>query len=212
MCFVSILYIHIQSPHMWRVCDVTASINGVYVSLSFAYGHTTLNTPDLVWSRKLSRVGPGQYLDGRPPGNTRCCKLLHFLLQTAQGAAASSMQTKQEGSREGTYYLLFNFSLCDIRVELTGCSSPVCVSLWHQSWPDRLQHTCLPVFVTSALTWQAAAHLSVLHRLILSYSKMCFVSIQYLHIQSLHMWPGQYLDGRPPGNTKCCKLLSWVRK
>ena len=24
-----------------------------------AYGHTTLNTPDLVRSRKLSRVGPG---------------------------------------------------------------------------------------------------------------------------------------------------------
>ena len=51
--------------------------------------------------------------------------------------------------------------LCDVRVELSGCSSPVCVSFWHQSWPDRLQHTCLRVFVTSALTWQAAAHLSV---------------------------------------------------
>ena len=26
---------------------------------SFVYGHTTLNTPNLVWSQKLSRVGPG---------------------------------------------------------------------------------------------------------------------------------------------------------
>ena len=26
---------------------------------TIAYGHTTLNTPDLVRSRKLSRVGPG---------------------------------------------------------------------------------------------------------------------------------------------------------
>ena len=25
----------------------------------FVYGHTTLNVPYLVWSRKLSRVGPG---------------------------------------------------------------------------------------------------------------------------------------------------------
>ena len=33
------------------------------------YGHTTLNTPVLVRSPKLSNVGPGQYLDGRPPGN-----------------------------------------------------------------------------------------------------------------------------------------------
>ena len=29
------------------------------------YGHTTLNAPDLVWSRKLGRVGPGWHLDGR---------------------------------------------------------------------------------------------------------------------------------------------------
>ena len=36
-----------------------ACINSLSVSLSFAYGHTTLNTPDLVRSRKLSRVGPG---------------------------------------------------------------------------------------------------------------------------------------------------------
>ena len=50
-------------------------IRSRYPSKLFAYGHTTLITPDLVRSRKLSRVGPGQYLDGRPPGNTRCCKL-----------------------------------------------------------------------------------------------------------------------------------------
>ena len=37
--------------------------------------YTTLRTPDLSWSRKLSRVVPGFNLDGRAPGNTRCCKL-----------------------------------------------------------------------------------------------------------------------------------------
>ena len=45
------------------------------------YGHTSMATPDLVRSRKLSRVGPGQYLDGRPPGNTRCCMLFFSLTQ-----------------------------------------------------------------------------------------------------------------------------------
>ena len=30
-----------------------------------------INTPVLVWSRKLSIVGPGSYLDGGPPGNSR---------------------------------------------------------------------------------------------------------------------------------------------
>ena len=34
-------------------------LNKVFLSHSLAYGHTTLNTPDLVRSRKLSRVGPG---------------------------------------------------------------------------------------------------------------------------------------------------------
>ena len=38
----------------------------------------TLNTPVLVWSPKLSSVRPAQYLDGWPPGNSRCCSLLLF--------------------------------------------------------------------------------------------------------------------------------------
>ena len=42
------------------------------------YGHTTLNTPVLVRTPKLSNVGPGQYLDGRPPRNTGCCRLFAF--------------------------------------------------------------------------------------------------------------------------------------
>ena len=35
-----------------------------------------LNAAVLVRSPKLSNIGPGKYLDGRPPGNTRCCRLL----------------------------------------------------------------------------------------------------------------------------------------
>ena len=45
---------------------------------SYVYGHTTLKTPVLVRSPKLSNVGPGQYLDGWPPGNTGCSRLFHF--------------------------------------------------------------------------------------------------------------------------------------
>ena len=45
---------------------------------SFANGHTTLNAPLLVRSAKLSNVGSGQYLDGWPPGNTRCCWLFFW--------------------------------------------------------------------------------------------------------------------------------------
>ena len=51
-----------------------------------AYGHTTPSTPDLVCSRKLSRVGPGEYLDQRPPGNTGCCQ--HFLFLNACSSSA----------------------------------------------------------------------------------------------------------------------------
>ena len=42
------------------------------------YGHTTLNTPVLVRSLKLSNIEPSQYLDGWPPGNTGCCWLSFF--------------------------------------------------------------------------------------------------------------------------------------
>ena len=45
-----------------------------------AYDHTTLNTPVLVWSPKVSSVGPAQYLDGWSPGNSRCCRHFFFYL------------------------------------------------------------------------------------------------------------------------------------
>ena len=80
-------------------CRALGPLNGPFVSGTVAYGHTTLNTPDLVRSRKLSRVGPGQYLDGRLPGNTRCCKL--FMPPTRD----SCFQTQQISS----VYFFFSF-------------------------------------------------------------------------------------------------------
>ena len=49
-------------------------------TVSFANGHTTLKTPFLVRSAKLSNVGSDKYLDGWPLGNTRCC--WHFAFHT----------------------------------------------------------------------------------------------------------------------------------
>ena len=41
-------------------------------SLLIVNGHTMLKIPVLVRSLQSSNVGPGQYLDGWPPGNTGC--------------------------------------------------------------------------------------------------------------------------------------------
>ena len=44
---------------------------------TFAYGHTFRNTPDPIWTRKLSLWGPGKYRGGGPRGKTfGCCRLL----------------------------------------------------------------------------------------------------------------------------------------
>ena len=46
------------------------------ISKARAYDHTMLNIPVLVRSQKSSSIGPGQYLDGGPLGNTGCCGFL----------------------------------------------------------------------------------------------------------------------------------------
>ena len=51
----------------------------IKITVIIVYGHTTLNTPVLVRSPKLSNVGPGQYFDGRLPGKTGCRKLLFWM-------------------------------------------------------------------------------------------------------------------------------------
>ena len=51
-------------------------------SCALANGHIMLNTPVLVRSLKLSNIEPSQYLDGWPPGNTGCCWLQSFFLQS----------------------------------------------------------------------------------------------------------------------------------
>ena len=73
-----------SASSLYHKCNcILPCINTLCSPTLLTYGHTTVNTPDLVWSRKLSKVVPGQYLDGKLPGNTRCCKLfiLHFQQQ-----------------------------------------------------------------------------------------------------------------------------------
>lgn len=52
------------------ICKVVICFGFVFSFSGFVffyvYAHTTLKVPDLIWSQKLSRVGPGLYLDGSP--------------------------------------------------------------------------------------------------------------------------------------------------
>ena len=43
---------------------------------SFASGHTAMNTPDPIRTRKLSIARPGQYWGGGPPGKPLRCRWL----------------------------------------------------------------------------------------------------------------------------------------
>ena len=47
--------------------------------MPFASGHTMLNTPDPIRTRKLSGIRPGQYWGGGPPGKPfGCCWLFYI--------------------------------------------------------------------------------------------------------------------------------------
>ena len=45
------------------------------LNFTFAYDHITEKVPVLVRSPQSNPVERGYYLDGRPPGNTPCCRL-----------------------------------------------------------------------------------------------------------------------------------------
>ncbi len=56
----------------------------IFTSLFVGHSHITLQ-PKTGCPQKLSRVEPGQYLDGRPPGKTRLL-LVEVLVRPAGGA------------------------------------------------------------------------------------------------------------------------------
>ena len=70
-CFYSYLCIIHKNRAQWFELFHHPTI----CSYARANGHITLKAPVLVRSPQLSNVESGQYLDGWPPGNTRCCWL-----------------------------------------------------------------------------------------------------------------------------------------
>ena len=125
-----------------------------------AYDHITLTTPVLVWSLKLSRVKPAQYLDGWAPGNSRCCRILFFFSSTKISVSLSSFHIWHPFLSNSTVFthILHTKSHC--------CKAAT-----------AYDHTTLS---TPVLVWS-------------------------LKLSSVE--PAQYLDGWPPGNSRCCGLL-----
>ena len=62
------LYSHL-SIHLLH----NAKLQNHITKVPFSYGHTHQNTPDPVWSPKLSWWWLSQYCGGGPHGNTGCC-------------------------------------------------------------------------------------------------------------------------------------------
>lgn len=71
----SLIHLILACHNFMQFCFIPR-ITTIFITLVFAYGHTSLNTPVLVCSPKISRLGPGQQVVGRLHPNTGCCK--HF--------------------------------------------------------------------------------------------------------------------------------------
>ena len=141
-----------------------------------AYDHTTLNTPVLVWSPKLSSVGPVQYLDGWPPGNHRCCRLSFFFI------FSQCLHCLLPWSCPSFYFYTF----------LSRGLPPLTMATIYQAW-----HSIVPFRLLSSynLTATCAYDHTTLNTPVLVWSpKLSSVG------------PIQYLDGWPPGNHRCCRL------
>ena len=59
-------------------------------NITFASGHTAMNTPDPIRTRKLSIARPGQYWGGGPPGKPFGCR---WLLYAIRGSYQSLLRT-----------------------------------------------------------------------------------------------------------------------
>ena len=126
-----------------------------------AYDHTTLSTPVLVWSLKLSSVEPAQYFDGWPPGNSRCCRLLFFFSHHDPSFTFFFPHL--------TFFFFSN--LLGVFTHILHTKSHCCKAA------TAYDHITL---TTPVLVW----------------------SLKLSRVK-----PAQYLDGWPPGNSRCCRLL-----
>ena len=60
-------------------------------TIVFANGHTMMNTPDPIRTRKLNTIRPGQYWGGGPPGKPFGCRWL-FLFYLKSEIMPKDMQ------------------------------------------------------------------------------------------------------------------------
>ena len=112
-----------------------------YLHCPVVESHTTCNAPNLVWSRKLSRIGPGWYLDRGSPGNTGCRRLFASLswLPRWLSGKESACQCKRQG-----------FEPWDRKIPGTGRSPG-------EGNGNRLQYSC-PGNPMDRGTWWATVH------------------------------------------------------
>ena len=83
--FLALIHLPSESG-WWAQWHCAHRIQTVLNGTAFASGHTALNTPDPIRTRKLSSARPGQYWGGGPPGKSLgCCWLFAFLEPQGQG-------------------------------------------------------------------------------------------------------------------------------
>ena len=214
-----------------------------------AYDHITLSTPVLVWSLKLSSVETAQYLDGWPPGNSRCCRLLFFFSSTMISVSPSSFHIRHSflSNSLGVFtHILHTKSDCckaATAYDHTTLSTPVLVwslklssvepAQYLVGWLPGNSRCCRLLFFfffhhdlsfTFFFThWHPffSNSLGVFTHILHTKSHCCKAATAYDHttlstpvlVWSLKLSsvePAQYLDGLPPGNSRCCRLFFFI--
>ena len=172
----------------------------IKITVIIVYGHTTLNTPVLVRSPKLSNVGPGQYLDGRLPGNTGCRKLLFWL----------NCRYEEFKSIKITVIIVYGHTTLNTPVLVR---SPKLSNVGPGQYLDgRLPGNtgCRRLLFLLKCWYEEFKSIKI--TVIIVYGHTTLNTPVLVRSPKLsNVGPGQYLDGRLPGNTGCRKLLFWLK-
>ena len=160
------------------------------------YGHTTLNTPVLVRSPKLSNIWPGQYLDGRLPGSTGCRRLLFWLKCWYEEFKSIKM----------TVIIVYGHTTLNTPVLVR---SPKLNNVGPGQYLDgRLPGNtgCRRLLFLLKCWYEEFKSIKI--TVIIVYGHTTLNTPVLVRSPKLsNVGPGQYLDGRLPGNTGCRNLL-----
>ena len=190
------------------------TINASFINSNFrftyVYGHTTLKAPVLVRSPKLSNVGPGQYLDGWPPGNTGCSRhSFLFILYWSQRVLTINASFINSNFRF-TYVYGHTTLKAPVLVRSPKLSN-VGPGQYLDGWPpgntgcSRHSFWFSRNFISEAnvLTINAIPFFnSNFKRFTYVYGHTTLkapVLVRSPNVKHTWSWPGQYLDGWPPG-------------